>query len=142
MSGHYCCSVTQSCPTLCGPTDCSPPGSSVLGTSHTRIRVCVLSLSRVRLLVTPWTVVYQAPLSMEFSRQECWSEWPFTSPGDLPDPGIEPATPALAGRFFTTEPPGKTLLGQGSSVLNATLLQSFSLTEETTTTPEHLQRAH
>ena len=50
----------------------------------------VKSLSRVRLFVTPWTVAYQAPLSMGFSRQECWSELPFPSPGDLPNPGIEP----------------------------------------------------
>ena len=54
-------------------------------------------------LVTPWTVARQAPLSMGFSKQEYWSELPFLSPGDLPDPGIEPTspvTPALAGRFF------------------------------------------
>ena len=44
---------------------------------------------------------------MKFSRQECWSGLSFPSPGDLPDPGIEPVSPALAGRFFTTEPPGK-----------------------------------
>ena len=53
------------------------------------------SLSRVRLLATPWTVAYQAPPSMGFSRQECWSGLPFPSPGDLPDPGIEPRCPAL-----------------------------------------------
>ena len=47
-------------------------------------------LSRVQLFVTPWTVAYQAPLSMGFSRQEYWSGLPFPSPGDLPDPGIEP----------------------------------------------------
>ena len=52
---------------------------------------------------TPWTVAYQAPLSMEFPRQEYWSGLPFLSPGDLPDPGIELATPELTGRFFTTE---------------------------------------
>ena len=49
----------------------------------------------------------QAPLSMGFPRQEYWSGLPCPPPGDLPDPGIEPASPALAGRFFTTEPPGK-----------------------------------
>ena len=62
------------------------------------------------LTVTPWTVAHQASLSMEFSRQEYWSGWPFPSPGDLPDSGIEPValdSPVLAGRFFTTEPPGK-----------------------------------
>ena len=47
---------------------------------------------------------------MEFSRQEYWSELPFPSSGDLPDPGIEPSSPALAGGFFTTEPPGKPFL--------------------------------
>ena len=54
----------------------------------------------------PWTVARQAPLSMKFSRQECWNWLPFASPEDVPDPGIEPVSPALAGRFFTTEPPG------------------------------------
>ena len=56
---------------------------------------------------TPWTVAYQAPLSMGFLKQEYWSGLPFPSPGDLPDPGIEPTFPALAGGFFTSEPPGK-----------------------------------
>ena len=60
--------------------------------------------------VTPRAAALQAPLSMEFCRQEYWSGLPFPSPGDLPDPGIEPASlvsPAPAGGFFTTEPPGK-----------------------------------
>ena len=63
--------------------------------------------------VTPWAVAHKAPLSMEFSRQENWSGLPFPSPGDLPDPGIEPGflvSPALAGGFSTTEPPVKPLL--------------------------------
>ena len=64
-------------------------------------------LSNVRLFATPWTVACQAPLSMRFSKQEYWSGLPCPSPGDLPNPGIEPASPALAGGFFTTEPPGK-----------------------------------
>ena len=55
--------------------------------------------------VTPCTVAHQAPLSMGFSRQEYWSEWPYLSQGDLPNPGIKPGSPALAGTFFTTEPP-------------------------------------
>ena len=67
----------------------------------------VKSLSRVRLFVTPWTVAYQAALSMGFSRQECWSGLPFPSPGDLPDPGIEPGFPALEADALTSEPPGK-----------------------------------
>ena len=56
---------------------------------------------------TPWTAARQAPLSMGFCRQEYWSGLSFPSPGDLPDPGIEPASPALEGRLFTTEPPEK-----------------------------------
>ena len=68
---------------------------------------------------TPWTVACQAPLSMGFSRQEYWSGLPFPSPGALPDPGTEPEFPALAGRFFTTEPPGKpTDVYQFSSVVS------------------------
>ena len=69
------CVHAQSHPTLCNPTDGSPPGSSVMG----------------------------------FSRQEYWSGLPRPSPGDLPDPGIEAASPTRAGAFFTTEPPGKPL---------------------------------
>ena len=67
----------------------------------------VKSLSRVRLFLTPWTVTYQAPPSMGFSRQECWSGLPFPSPGDLPDPGIEPGSPALQADALPSEPPGK-----------------------------------
>ena len=55
----------------------------------------VKSLSRVRLFATPWTVAYQAPPSMGFSRQEYWSGVPIPSPGDLPNPGIEPWSPTL-----------------------------------------------
>ena len=61
-------------------------------------------------LATPWTEAHQAPLSMEFSRQEYWSGLPFTIPGDLPDPWIEPrslASSTLAGGFFSTDLPGK-----------------------------------
>ena len=63
--------------------------------------------SRVRLFATRWTVAHQAPPSMGFSRQEYWSGLPFPSPGDLPDPGIEPRSPALQGDALTSEPPGK-----------------------------------
>ena len=59
----------------------------------------VKSCSRVRLFVTPWTIAHQAPRSMGFSRQEYWSALPFPSPGDLPDPGIEPGSPALRGGY-------------------------------------------
>ena len=70
------------------------------------MKVKVKSLSRVRLFVTPWTVAYQALLSVGFSRQEYWSGLPFPSPGDLPDPGIEPGFPALEADTLTSEPPG------------------------------------
>ena len=69
---------SESCPTLCDPRDCRPPGPSAMG----------------------------------FIRQEYWKGLPCPPPGDLPDPGIDPefpASPALAGRFFTTEPPGTSL---------------------------------
>ena len=71
------------------------------------LKVKVKSLCRVRLFGTPWTVAYQAPLSMGFSRQEYWSGVPFPSPGDLPDPGIEPRSPALQADALLSEPPGK-----------------------------------
>ena len=64
----------------------------------------------IRFFCNPWTVAHQDPLSMGFPRQEYWSGLPFPTPGDLPNPGIEPtslASSALAGGFFTTEPPGK-----------------------------------
>ena len=67
--------------------------------------VCMLSCSVVSEFVTPWTRACQVPLSMGFSRQEYWCGLPFPSPGDLPNPGIEPVSPALAGKFFTTVPP-------------------------------------
>ena len=68
----------------------------------------VLLLSHVRLFATPWTVALQAPASMQFPSQEYWSWLPFPPPGDLPNPGIEPASlvsPASAGGFFTTSAP-------------------------------------
>ena len=61
--------------------------------------------------MTPWTVTPQAPLSMGFPKKEYWSGLPFPSLGDLVGPGIEPGSPALAGRFFTTESSGKFILG-------------------------------
>jgi len=64
----------------------------------------------VQFLANLWTVAHQAPLSLGFLRQEYWRRLPFPPPGDLPDPGMElttPASPALAGKFFTTEPSGK-----------------------------------
>ena len=89
--------------------------------SHSFIPVCVshlplpfsrrgLGVSHIQLFITSRTVAYQALLSVDFSRQEHWSRLAFPSPGDLPNPGIRhlsPMPPALAGRFFTTVPPGK-----------------------------------
>ena len=72
-----------------------------------RNNVKVRVLSRVQLFVTPWTVAHQAPPSMEFSRQEYWSGLPFPSPGDLPDPGIKPGSPALQADALLSEPLGK-----------------------------------
>ena len=67
----------------------------------------VKSLSRVRLFAIPWTVGYQAPPSLGFSRQEYWSGLPFPSPGDLPNPGIEPGSSVLQADALPSEPPGK-----------------------------------
>ena len=75
--------------------------------------VCVCLLSRVRLFATPWTVAHQAPLSMRFSRQEDWSGFPFPTPGDLPDPGIEPTSPAWQADSLPRVPPGKPI-GEGT----------------------------
>ena len=74
--------------------------------------MCAHSLSCVQLFVTPWTVVHQVPLSVEFSRQEYWSglywsESPFPSPGNLPNPGIEPKSPTLQADSLPSEPAGK-----------------------------------
>ena len=78
---------------------------SLLG--YISMKVKVKSLSRVLRFATLWTVAYQAPPSMGFSRQECWSGLPFPSPGDLPDPGMEPGSPALRADALSSEPPGK-----------------------------------
>ena len=68
------------------------------------MKVKVKLLSRVRLFATPWTVTYQAPPTMGFSRQEYWSGLPFPSPGDFPNPGIEPGSPALQEDALPSEP--------------------------------------
>ena len=70
----------------------------------------VKSLSCVWLFETLWTVANQDPLSMGFSRQEYWSGLSFPSPGDHPDPGIEPRSPALQADILTSEPPGKPII--------------------------------
>ena len=81
-----------------GPSPLSHQESSGARSVHQFSLLLLLSLkslSRVRLFATPWTVAYQAPLSMGFSRQYYWSGLPFPSPADLPNPGIEPRSPAL-----------------------------------------------
>ena len=86
-------------------------------------------LSRVRLFATPWTVAYQAPLSMEFSRQEYWSGLPFPSPGDLPDLGIEPGSPSLQADSLPSEPPEKPHFTKAAAQIdssNALLLFSIA----------------
>ena len=75
--------------------------------SHPYMKVKVELLSRVQLLATPWSVARQAPLSMGSSGQEHWSGLPFPSPGDLPNPGIEPWSPALQADSLPSELPGK-----------------------------------
>ena len=131
------CLVSQSCPTLCDPMDCSrllcpwySPGRVIEwlpfplpgNLPNPGIETAALmspalaggffatnATWEARLVVSnsakPWTVAYQAPLSMGFSRQEYWSGLSCPSPGDLPDPGIKPGSlmsPALAGGFFAT----------------------------------------
>ena len=83
-------------------------------TAHCNMCACARLLSRSvvsdSLFPTPWSAAHQAPLSVGFSRQDYWSGLPFPLPGDLSDPGIEPMFPTLAGRFFITEPPGKSYI--------------------------------
>ena len=91
--------------------------------------VVFLLLSRVQPFVTPRMVAHQAPLPMEFFRQEYWRGLPFPSPENFPDPGIEPLSPALqlAGRFFTNEPPRKPKVHiQFSSVQSLSRVRLFA----------------
>ena len=81
------------------------PGVVSSRDTGTRPALCVLRC--IPFSVTSWTAAHQALLSMGSPRQECWRGLPFPPPGDLPDPGIEPVSPALAGGFVTTRPPGK-----------------------------------
>ena len=84
------------------------------------------SLSPVRLFATPWTVDRQAPLSMGFSRQEYWSGLPFPSPGDLPNPGIKPWSPALQADTLSSEPPRKPPVYQSQQLIKHMMLQFTS----------------
>ena len=80
------------------------------------------SLSHVQLFVTPWTVACQAPLSMGISRQEYWSGLPFPSPGDRPDPRIEPGSPTLQADSLPSESPGAP---KGTKAMSNLILQIF-----------------
>ena len=107
-----------------------PPNSPVFSVNKQFSSIsslCACMLNCVRLFVTPWTVACWAPLSMGFSRQEYWNGLPFPPPGDLPDSGIEPSSPALAGRFFTSEPPWKPIpfLGGYVCASSCQLLSQF-----------------
>ena len=75
--------------------------------NHNNDLWCVCVLSRVWPFANPWTLAPQASLSVAFSRQECWSELPFPSPGDLPNLGIKPRSPALQADSFPSKPPRK-----------------------------------
>ena len=86
-----------------------------------------LSLSRVQLFCDPMDLIHQVPLSMGFLRQEYWSGFPFPSPRDLPDPEIKPTSPALAGRFFTTESPGKPKGGAAAAAAAKSLQSCLTL---------------
>ena len=126
--------VAQSCLTLSNPMDCTPPGSSVHGIFQARVlewgaiafstlhslqvsiissmRACLLScFNHVWPFSTPWTVAHPAPLSMGFSRQECWSGLPCPLPGDQT---CVSCGSCIAGEFFTTEPWGRPL----SAIIN------------------------
>jgi len=96
-----------------------------LVTSHKTLPSSHLSelvklLSRARLFATPWTVAYQAPLSMEFSRQEYWSVLPLPSPGNLPNPEIEPGYPTLQADALPYDPPGKPKSPKGHHKIKST----------------------
>ena len=97
-------------------------------------------LSHVRLFVTPWTVVYQGPLSMGFSRQEYWSGLPFPSPGDLPNPGTEPRSPALQADALPSEPPGKPLCGELLCLFRVERLHSCPQHSRQASSPFHNEK--
>ena len=87
----------------------------------------VKSLSHVRHFVTPWTVAYQAPQSLGFSRQEYRSGLPFPSPGDIPNPGMEPGSPILQADALPSEPPGKLITNNNEQqLLHSTIYQASS----------------
>ena len=118
-SGTSLCSHTTLRWKTVGPPNDSPEGT--LKKPEDILNMHTQLLSVVWLFATLWTVGHQAPLSMGFFRQEYWSGLPCPPPGDLPDPGMEPASPSLADGFFTTEPSGKPI----SSIWGSHKLLSF-----------------
>ena len=101
------------------PQEVSPGGDAYCASSPCGdLYVCVQLLSPVQIFATPWTIVHQAPLSMELSGQH-WNGFPYSPPGDLPGSGIKLKSPALASGFFTTEPPGETSWGNTLLQLNS-----------------------
>ena len=89
----------------------------------------VKSFSRVQLFATSWTVAYQAPPSMGFSRQEYRSGLPFPSPGELPDPGIKTRSPTLQADALLSEPPGKPIISHGAELFDKSIKLTFKLTQ-------------
>ena len=86
------------------PTLASSPGNPM---DRGTLLLLLSHFGHIQLFATPWIVAHQAPLSKGFPRQEYWSGLPFPSPGELLNPGVKPEPPAVGGRSFTTEPPGK-----------------------------------
>ena len=95
------------------------------------MKVKMKPLSRLRLFATWWTVAYQASPSMGFSKQEHWSGLPLPSPGDLPDPEIEPGSPALEGDALTSEPPGKPVMTTIAIYYAPSMCQELSVSHVT-----------
>ena len=95
---------------------------------RTCVFVCIHSVAQSCLILCDpiWTVAHQAPLSMEFSRQDYCSGWPFPSPRDLPDPGIKSVSPVLSGIVFTTAPPGTPEQTVGRAPNSYTALKKIS----------------
>ena len=106
-SGFFLSAWSKYC-SECSP---NPIEAGIIGLAHSFSlwKLTCYSLSHVWLFVTPWTVTCQALLSMGFSRQEYWCGLPFPSPGDLPNPGVEPRSPTLQADSLPSEPPGKLL---------------------------------
>ena len=91
----------------------NPEGNEEIESFASQVKVKSVSCSVMSDSAIPWNVIHQGPLSMGFSRQEYRSRLPFPSPGDLPNPGIEPGSPALQADALPSEPPGKPIVGSG-----------------------------